>query len=379
MNKKHPLWSDKEDDVLRKYYGVLSYKDMLEHLPAYRNSHSIRSRLREIGIQLAPRGKSQFSHPAKCVNDYFFAEMSETNCYWGGFIAADGCIKRGNILKVKLSCRDTPHLLQFKDALQYEGAHTYQTRVNKSGKITYSIEVSIRSLQICTDVFKHFGIGPRKTWILKVPDLPDKLLDAWIVGYIDGDGTVGYYGRKGKQKYLNIIVVGTKSVCEGVRSRFSGVLGENIKNKITCDDGLFRFQISGEKAVVLYKHYKNIQVPKLRRKWSFVPKNWGYELWVANNEKYCGKILYLNKGKRFSYHHHRLKDETFYLMSGKLLLHYAVHDDLINSDIMTLLPGSIFHVPVGLNHQVVASENSELIEFSTTHYDEDSIRIIKGD
>ena len=28
----------------------------------------------------------------------------------------------------------------------------------------------------------------------------------------------------------------------------------------------------------------------------FVKKGWGYEKWITNTEKYCGKILYFNLG-----------------------------------------------------------------------------------
>ena len=27
------------------------------------------------------------------------------------------------------------------------------------------------------------------------------------------------------------------------------------------------------------------------------PKGWGYELWIHNDEKYCGKLLFFEKGK----------------------------------------------------------------------------------
>ena len=42
-------------------------------------------------------------------------------------------------------------------------------------------------------------------------------------------------------------------------------------------------------------------------------------------------------------------------------------------------PGDSFHVPVGLKHQMIALEDSELFEFSTEHFEEDSYRVIKGD
>ena len=28
-----------------------------------------------------------------------------------------------------------------------------------------------------------------------------------------------------------------------------------------------------------------------------VPKGWGFEKWIVNNEQYCGKLLYFIKGK----------------------------------------------------------------------------------
>jgi quercetin dioxygenase-like cupin family protein len=44
-----------------------------------------------------------------------------------------------------------------------------------------------------------------------------------------------------------------------------------------------------------------------------------------------------------------------------------------------LEPGDKFHIYRGLRHQMIAVEPSELFEFSTEHFDEDSYRVIKGD
>ena len=38
-----------------------------------------------------------------------------------------------------------------------------------------------------------------------------------------------------------------------------------------------------------------------------------------------------------------------------------------------------FHVHKGLRHQMLALEDSELFEFSTQHFEDDSYRIIRGD
>ena len=109
----------------------------------------------------------------------------------------------------------------------------------------------------------------------------------------------------------------------------------------------------------------------------FVPKGWGFEKWIVNTEEYCGKLLYLVKGKKCSWHYHNLKDETFYVQSGKILLKYS-DTDTPESEVI-LGPGDNFHVYRGLRHQMIALVDTELFEFSTQHFDEDSNRVSPGD
>ena len=59
-----------------------------------------------------------------------------------------------------------------------------------------------------------------------------------------------------------------------------------------------------------------------------VPKGWGWERWIVNCEEYCGKLLFFEEGKRCSWHYHKLKDEVFYLQSGKMIVKYSEEDDI---------------------------------------------------
>ncbi|MFH1831684.1 MAG: hypothetical protein ABH827_02665 [bacterium] len=104
---------------------------------------------------------------------------------------------------------------------------------------------------------------------------------------------------------------------------------------------------------------------------AFVQKEWGHEEWIVNNAKYCGKKMFLNKSYHCSMHCHKIKEETFYVISGKVLL------ELEQEDIKTkriLMPGDIQHIVPGLLHRFIGLEDSEIIEFSTFHMDEDSYR-----
>lgn len=110
-----------------------------------------------------------------------------------------------------------------------------------------------------------------------------------------------------------------------------------------------------------------------------VDKGWGYEKWIVNKPEYCGKLLFFEEGKKCSFHYHKLKDETFYLQSGELIVRYSDGDDLENAKELVLKKGDSFYVYPGRRHQMEALEDSELFEFSTEHFEYDSYRIIKGD
>ena len=61
---------------------------------------------------------------------------------------------------------------------------------------------------------------------------------------------------------------------------------------------------------------------------SIYPKGWGHEKWIINNNLYCGKLLSFDKGKKCSFHYHKIKTETFYLQSGLVRLIYSNTDDI---------------------------------------------------
>jgi quercetin dioxygenase-like cupin family protein len=117
----------------------------------------------------------------------------------------------------------------------------------------------------------------------------------------------------------------------------------------------------------------------MMEKLHIVPKGWGFEKWIVNNEKYCGKLLYFVKDRKCSWHYHKIKGETFYVQSGRILLYYGWHEEIDLAHKILLRKGDHFHIPVGLKHQMQALEDTELFEFSTQHFDDDSYRIEKGD
>src|ERR1700680_5053168 len=93
------------------------------------------------------------------------------------------------------------------------------------------------------------------------------------------------------------------------------------------------------------------------------PKGWGREVWLANNELYCGKILEINKGKRCSLHFHKLKTESFFLRVGRLRVTIKASADAEEIEQFILNQGECMDIPPGLVHQMEALEVAGFYEF----------------
>lgn len=106
-----------------------------------------------------------------------------------------------------------------------------------------------------------------------------------------------------------------------------------------------------------------------------VKKKWGYEIWFANNELYCGKLIAINQYEWSSgglFHYHKIKDETFFCIDGDLLIEYEEDGAFYG---ITLKPEQSFRVFPGVRHRFsTKSKQCKFIEASTTHRDSDSYR-----
>ena len=94
-----------------------------------------------------------------------------------------------------------------------------------------------------------------------------------------------------------------------------------------------------------------------------VDKPWGHEEIWAHTDKYVGKILQLETGKRLSFQYHEVKDEWIQVLSGRLLL--TLENDAGVIEDRELGPGEGAHVPVGRRHRYTAIETCRMIEVST--------------
>jgi mannose-6-phosphate isomerase len=99
-----------------------------------------------------------------------------------------------------------------------------------------------------------------------------------------------------------------------------------------------------------------------------VDKPWGHELIWAHTDRYVGKILVIEAGRRLSLQKHLVKDESIYVSAGRLRL--ILEDDEGTVCVENLGPGEFRRVPTGRIHRYEAIERCELIEVSTPELDD---------
>ncbi len=107
-------------------------------------------------------------------------------------------------------------------------------------------------------------------------------------------------------------------------------------------------------------------------------KAWGHELWIINNEFYCGKLLVFKAHKQFSMHYHLLKDEAWYISKGKFEYKF-IDTETAELKSRIVKEGDCIHLMPGQPHQMLAlEEGATIFEVSTQHFDSDSYRVLPG-
>ncbi|WP_395140224.1 cupin [Armatimonas sp.] len=99
-----------------------------------------------------------------------------------------------------------------------------------------------------------------------------------------------------------------------------------------------------------------------------VEKPWGYEIWYAWTDIYVGKIIHVNAGQKLSLQYHDFKDETSYLLKGRMkLTKGATVDTLMVTEIAE---GHQWRNRPLEIHTIEAIEDSDVLEVSTPQLDD---------
>ena len=99
-----------------------------------------------------------------------------------------------------------------------------------------------------------------------------------------------------------------------------------------------------------------------------VEKPWGHEMIWAVTDRYVGKVLHIKAGHRLSLQYHKTKDETVMVWAGRMQFEHF--EDGQAPQIKEMGPGDAFHVTPGLRHRMIAVEDTDVFEVSTTELDD---------
>lgn len=259
-----------EIDFIKNNLKILSYAEIAEKLN--RGYDVIKHKIKSLGLVEYEMGKNPNSRKKKIYscNHQSFRLLNEDVCYWVGFIAADGSIGKDlNTVSFCLASRDKDHLIAFNEFIEsdkiiLEGQAKYKYKNIESFKSYASL--TILSPLIVDDLKNNFNIVNKKSLILEPPHLTDRAhIDAYIKGYIDGDGTVALKNSK-NGKVLYITALGTKAVMSWIAKRFGEILDCGVE--VYTKKNLSTILLSHRKARRLFLHFYKISNYGLDRKWS---------------------------------------------------------------------------------------------------------------
>ena len=189
--------------------------------------------------------------------------------YWIGFILADGHIHNKERLKLELSSKDSEHLNKFCDYVECENIS-----INDITSF-----VTLQNKEICKKIVEKFNIENNKTENppeLKSYKFENDLIFSLIVGFIDGDGSIGYVHNR-KDCNLRIRIhknwLSNLEFIEDFIYEIFNYKKEKYLTKIT-NDGYAFLNISNNEVLKLMKLKSDeLKIPLMKRKWEKIDLN----------------------------------------------------------------------------------------------------------
>lgn len=95
-----------------------------------------------------------------------------------------------------------------------------------------------------------------------------------------------------------------------------------------------------------------------------IKKPWGYELhFVPEGMPYMGKLLHIDSGKRLSLQSHDQKEESWFLIKGRVKIIWDDENGELTETEMRI--GSGYTCKVNQRHRLVGITDCDIIEVST--------------
>jgi hypothetical protein len=264
-------WTEVEENLMNELYGKVDIHYLLEQLPG-RSIRVACTKAARMGLSgVRARKQAQYiSHR------YFFPEVNVLNSYWAGLLAADGNIyERRNLVSIGLSAHDREHLNLFLEQIGYPAGIHQSSQIFSGKKFDY-LNIQIHSAEWVNDLQVNFNIFPRKSLTLQPPEgLNHEQSLAFIIGDLDGDGSIGFYSRQYYKDSIysaeKISFSGTKALLCWIKDILDNLVpSKRTETSVKRHHGIFQYQIQGTRARSILKILKSVDCPHLPRKWDKV-------------------------------------------------------------------------------------------------------------
>lgn len=212
---KRKIFSQEQlEDILKKYQkDNWSQKEIANY---YKVSRPVIKRLlNEMGVTFRQRTKKYYSD-----DDIFEVIDNSEKAYWLGFLAADGCnYQREHNASIILNIhqKDIEHLEKFKQFCNSQAK--IQQYITSSGYSanTPMAKIVLNSKKMSKDLIDK-GIVPKKSLILKPPNISKQYYLPFILGYFDGDGSIS---KASQYNNYAISIEGTREILEWINENLN--------------------------------------------------------------------------------------------------------------------------------------------------------------
>jgi hypothetical protein len=244
LNVNKRRWTEEEIAFLKKNYSEMAKEEMLKALPI-RSWNSIVLKAGFLGLHRSTRKKKLEKLLGESLEVY----------YWLGFLAADGHFSKVGRLKLTLSKKDEDHLRKFHEFIAVGVLH--EETENR-------ISVSVMDVNTVEILRNRFAFTNRKTYEpCSLESIKGVKLKAFTIGFIDGDGALGYQsGRTDCQLRVK---------CHASwKANLTKMFGWcKINNKGYAQTGIY----DNEKLRELKRFSLSEKLPIMERKWSKIDLN----------------------------------------------------------------------------------------------------------
>ena len=192
-------------------------------------------------------------HYRQTFNECYFDNIDTPNkAYLLGFLYADGCINKNNVISFTVHKND-------KEILEMYVSELKATNQIACVKNKPHVRLDFCSKHMC-DTLINLGCGRNKTNSLEFPTISEIYKYDFIRGFMDGDGCISVKNQ-GYHKYISLSFTGTDNMMNTLKTMFE------VDNPVTFYRNAYALHIGKTKDVVriLNNIYNNAELYMTRK------------------------------------------------------------------------------------------------------------------